>query len=90
MILKKEIKPNLDLRYLKMDEVSCRLTMFATPFGRSRWKVFPFRNAPASEIFQKTLYNTVTDLEGMVNKADDLLVVRKGKTMKEIMVDHNK
>ena len=83
----------LDLRdgfwHLKMDETSSRLTTFATPFGRFRWKVLPFGIAPAPEIFQKVLYNNVSDLVGVVNKADDLLVVGKCKTMEEAMEDHD-
>lgn len=35
------------------------------------------------------LYNNVADLEWVVNKTDDLLVVGKGKTMKEAPVDHD-
>ena len=33
--------------------------------------------------------NNVSDLEGVINKADDLLVIGKGKTMEEATVDHD-
>ena len=83
----------LDLRdgfwQVKVDEASSRLTTFTTPFGRFRWKVLPFGIAPAPEIFQKALFNNVSDLEGVINKADDLLVVGKSKTMEEATVDHD-
>ena len=83
---------NLDLRdgfwQVKLDEASSRLTTFTTPFGRFRWKVIPFGIAPAPEILQKPLFNSVSDLEGVINKADDLLVIGKGKTMEEATVDH--
>lgn len=83
----------LDLRdgfwHLKLDEESSRLTTFATPFGRYRWKVLPFGIAPAPEIFQKNVYNNVSDLPGVLNKADDLLVCGKGKTMDEAIIDHD-
>ena len=72
-----------------MDEVSNHLTTFTTIFGWFWWKVLPFGTAPALEIFQKVLYNNEADLKGVVNKADDL-VVGKGKTMEEAMVDHDK
>ena len=49
----------------------------------------PFGITPSLEIFQKPLHNNVADLEGLVNKADGLLVVRKGKTMEEAMADHD-
>lgn len=84
----------LDLRdgfwHLKMDEASSHLTTFANQFGRFRWKVLPFGIAPAPEIFQKMLYNNVADLEGVVNKAGDFLVVGKGKTVEEGMADHDR
>ena len=83
----------LDIRdgflHIKLDEASSRLTKFAIPYGRFRWKVFPFRIVPAPEIFQKILFDNVSDLEGVINKADDLLVIRKGKTMEEARVDHD-
>ena len=69
-----------------MDEVSSRLTTFTAPFGR--WKVLPFGIVPAQEIFQKVLYNNVADLEGVVNKVDDLLVVGKGKTIEKSTAVH--
>ena len=50
----------------------------------------PFGIAPAPEIIQKVLYNNVADLEGVVNEADNLLVIGKGKTMEETTADHNK
>ena len=65
------------------------MTTFATPYGRFRWKVLPFGIAPAPEIFQKILFNNVSNLEGVINKADDLLVIGKGKTMEEARVDHD-
>ena len=65
------------------------MTTFTTPFGRFWWKVLPFGIAPAPEIFQKALFNNVSDLEGVINKADGLLVIGKGKTMEEATVDHD-
>ena len=62
---------------------------FTTPFGRFRWKVLPFGIAPAPEIFQKALFNNVSDLEGVINEGDGLLVIGKGKTMEEATVDHD-
>ena len=84
---------NLDLRdgfwQVKLDEASSRLTTFTTPFGRFQWKVLPFGIAPAPKIFQKALFNNMSDLEGVINRANDLLVIGKGKTMEEATVDHD-
>ena len=83
----------LDLRegfwHTKLDEASSCLTTFATPYDRFRWKVLPFGITPAPEIFQKILFNNVSDLEVVINKADDLLVIEKGKPMEESRVDHD-
>ena len=49
----------------------------------------PFGIAPAPEIFQKALFDNVSDLEGIINKADDLLVIGKGKMMEEVTIDHD-
>ena len=73
--------------HLKLGEDSSHLTTFATPFGHFQRKVLPFGIAPVPEIFQKALHNNISDLEGMVNKPDHL-VVRKGKTMEEAIGDH--
>ena len=83
----------LDLRdgfwHLRLDEESTYLTTFATPFGRFRWKVLQFGIAPAPEIFQKIVYNNVSDLAGVFKKADDLLVCGKGPTFAEAVADHD-
>ena len=83
----------LDLRdgfwQVELDETNSRLMTFTTPFGRFRWKVLPFGIAPAPEIFQKAPFNNVSDLDGVINKADDLLVIGKGNTMEEATVDHD-
>ena len=59
------------------------------PFGWFRWKVLSFGIALAPEIFQKALFNNVSDLEGVINKADDLLVIGKGKMMEEATVNYD-
>ena len=64
------------------------MTTFATPYGQFRWNVLPFEITPAPEIFQKILFNNLSGLEGVINKADDL-VIGKGKTMEEARVGHD-
>ena len=75
--------------HIKLDEASSSLTTFTTPYGRFRWKVLPFEIAPAPEIFQKILFNNVFDLEGVINKADNLPLIGKGKTMEKARVNHD-
>ena len=48
------------------------------------------RNCSSTWDFQKTLYNNVSDSEGVVNKVDDILVVGKGKTTEEAKKDLDK
>ena len=39
--------------HVQLDDQSSRLTTFDTPYGRYRWKPFPFGVSIASEIFKR-------------------------------------
>jgi len=39
--------------HVQLDNKSSRLTTFDMPYGRCRWKPFPFAVSVASEIFQE-------------------------------------
>ena len=53
--------------------------------GRYRWTRLPFGLKVSSEIFQKRLHHALNDLEGV---ADDIIILRRGSTVKEAEEDH--
>lgn len=63
---------------------------FTTLFGWYRWKVLLFRITPESKIFQEAVYNIISDLEGVLNKSDNILVFVRGKMMEEARAVHEK
>ena len=84
----------VDLRsgfwHCTLDEESSRLTTFATPFGRYRWRRLPFGLSVSSEIFQKRVNQATEGLSGVLGITDDILVFGKGETVKEAEADHDK
>ena len=66
--------------HIKLDEESSKLTTMITPFGRVRWTRMPFGLNVSSEIFQRHLATALDALPGLINVADDILVIRKGTT----------
>ncbi|KAK3738934.1 hypothetical protein RRG08_006501 [Elysia crispata] len=68
--------------HIKLDEEVSMLTTMITPFGRVRWTRLPFGLNVSSEIFQRHLTTAIDDL-GIVNVADDLLVISNGSTDEE-------
>ena len=67
--------------HVKLDEESSLLTTFQTPFGRYRWNVLPFGLCVSSEIFQRKLQETLSDLPGIIIVADDITIY--GETEEE-------
>ena len=57
-----------------LDDESSKLTTFATPWGRYKWKRLPFGLKVSSEIFQKRLHQALDGLEGVRCVADDIIV----------------
>ncbi|XP_054272581.1 anoctamin-4-like [Macrosteles quadrilineatus] len=60
---------------------SYKLTTFITPFGRFFFKRLPFGINSGPEVYQKRIYQVLDGLDGVVNQADDILVV--GRTQEE-------
>ena len=60
--------------HVELDESSSMLTTFQTCFGRFRWLRLPFGLYVSSEIFQKRILNTFSDLCGVVCIADDIVI----------------
>ena len=76
--------------HVVLDEESSLLTTFDTPFGRYRWLRLPYGAKPSAEMFQKSLYKSVGDLENLINIADDMLLYGCGDTMEEAICDHDR
>ena len=55
-------------------EYSNELTTFQTCFGRYKWLRLLFGLCVSTEIFQKRLSNPISDLEGVVCNADDIII----------------
>ena len=75
--------------HIKLDEESSKLTKMITPFGRVRWISMPFVLNVSSEILQRHLATALDDLPGLVNVADDILVIGNGPTKEQAMKDHD-
>lgn len=58
--------------------------------GRFRWTRLPFGLNVSSEIFQKGLIQALEGLPGVVNFADDIVVVGRGQSTQEAEADHGK
>ena len=76
--------------HIKLDEESSKLTTMITPFGRVRWTRMPFGLNVSSEIFQRHLATALDDLPGLINVADDILVIGNGTTKEQAMKDHDR
>ena len=60
--------------HCELDEASCLLTTFVTPYGRYRWLRLPFGTKVSSEIFLRKLNESLEGLKGIVCVADDILI----------------
>lgn len=70
--------------HVKLDEESSKLTTFQTCFGRYRWRRLPFGLTVSAEIFQKKLLAIISDLEGIVCIADDIIIHGRDEKEHEI------
>ena len=73
-----KIFSKVDLRsgyhQLELDKNSRSITTFSTHVGLFRYKRLKFGVCSASEVFQKEIRTIVSDLEGVANIADDILI----------------
>ena len=76
--------------HVSLDKESSMLTTMMTPWGRYRWARLPFGLNVSSEIFQKRLIQALEGLPGVVNVADDIVVVGRGQSIPEAEADHDK
>ena len=76
--------------HVSLDDESSMLTTMMTPWGRLRWTRLPFGLNVSSEIFQKRLIQALEGLPGVVNVADDIVVLGRGQSMSEAEADHER
>ena len=61
-----------------------------TPWGCSCWTLLPLGISSATKEFQRRIHDVLCCLEGVVNIADDIIVVGRGKTLSEATHDHDR
>ena len=66
------------------------MTTMHTPWGRYCWTRLPFGTSSAPEEFQRRIHDVLCGLEGVVNIADDIIVVGRGKTLSEATRDRDR
>ena len=68
---------------------SSMLTTMHSPWGCYLWTRPPFDVSPAPEQFQRRLLNVLCGLDGVVNIADDIIVVGRGESSADASRDHD-
>ena len=66
------------------------LTTMHTPWGRYRWTRLPNGISPAPEEFQPRFHDLLRGMEGIVNIADDIIVVGRGESLEDATKDHDR
>jgi hypothetical protein len=72
-----------------LDEHSCLLTTFSTPYGRYRWRRYIWFTV-SPEILQKRVNQSIEGLDGVLNIADDILIYGVGETEVIANADHDR
>ena len=75
---------------IELTDESSMLTAMHTPLGRYHWTRLPFGISSAPEEFQRRLHDILCGLEGVVNIADDIIVVGRGESLAEATRDHDR
>ena len=75
---------------IKLTDESSLLTPMHTPWGGYRWTRLPFGISSAPEEFQRHLHDILCGMNGVVNIADDIVAVGRGKSLAEAQVDHGR
>ena len=74
---------------IRLTDESSFLTTMHTPWGRYRWTRLPFGISSAPEEFQRRLHDILCGMEGVVNIADDIIVVGRGDSLTDAHIDHD-
>ena len=72
---------------IKLTQESSFLTTMHTPWGQYRWTRLPFGISSVSEEFQSCLHYILCGTAGVVNIADDIIVVGHGESLADAHVD---
>lgn len=72
-----KLDANSGFHQVPLDQKSCKLTTFVTPFGRYMFKRLPYGITSAPEHYQKRMENVLKGLSGVVCHVDDILVTGK-------------
>ena len=72
---------NSGYHQLELDEQSRNITTFSTHVGLRRYKRLNFGVTSAAEIFQNHIAEIISDIPGVLNTSDDILIY--GKTQEE-------
>ena len=75
---------------IELTHESSLLTTMHTPWGRYRWTRLPFGISSAPEEFQRRLHDVLCGIEGVVNIADDIIVIGRGGTLADTIQDHDR
>jgi transposase InsO family protein len=59
---------------LRLDAASSNLCVFASPWGRFRYKRLPFGVSPAPEVFHRVVADVIRDLPNVIHYIDDILI----------------
>ena len=63
---------------IKLTEESSKLTTMHNPWGSYRWTRLPFGISSAPEEFQRRLHDVLSGMKGVLNIADDKIVIGRG------------
>ena len=83
-------KPDVKEAYwhVRLDEASRKLTTMITPFGRYMCKRLPVGLKVSIEIFQREIDEALSDLDGVFNIVDDVVIVGCGNSDAEAQSDN--
>ena len=74
-----KLDANSGFWHLPLDEEPKLLTTFVTLFGQYCFIRLPFGISSAPEVFQRTMSETLKDVDGVISQMDDILVHRADK-----------
>ena len=74
---------------IPLDNKSSMLTCFNTPFGRFKWLSMPFGLNSAPEVWQRRMHEIFEGLPGTEVMFDDFLIIGRGDTLKQAVIDHD-
>ncbi len=71
---------------LRLDEASSNLCVFASPWGRFRYKRLPFGVSPAPEVFHRVVADVIKGLPNVIHYIDDILIFAATREQHDALV----